>query len=453
MEENTNNIVDDFLEDFLSGSEEIGEETFNEDNNQLKPKSIEQIMKLEQWNEIIQQIEKYKEQQGDEIKKINEEDPQYQLVIQIPEMLLQISNDEQILYNHIKDIYSKQFPELEQLVTNKVEYCLTVKTIQRETDLTKIDLSSFLSPAIIMGIITASTNSNKYQITENEMNEIINECDVLIQLQQISQIIVEYLESQVIFLAPNLTAIIGSEIAAKLISAAGGISSLARLPSNIIEVLGQKKITLSGFSSSHHTPHTGFIYESELIQKLPPDVRKKANRYLAGKVTLAARADSCRNDTGSIDGTCGKKLYEDVIKRFDYLLQPPPLKKKKAIIPPDQMKRKSHRGGRRVRRIREMYGMTEIRKNMNRMKFGEQEQEINGVGYGEVKGIQLQGENRRILKHKKIETKGIKTSLSGFRTGIQTTIGNNNGGATTSVNISGGGIIISDPLNLKKKMN
>lgn len=57
--------------------------------------------------------------------------------------------------------------------------------------------------------------------------------------------------------APNLTEIVGSEIAAKLIGTAGGLDKLSSLPSNITAQLGKNKKSLLGFSTSTKASHFG----------------------------------------------------------------------------------------------------------------------------------------------------------------------------------------------------
>ena len=42
------------------------------------------------------------------------------------------------------------------------------------------------------------------------------------------------------------------------------------MPANYVALLGQQKKVLAGYSQSSTLPHTGFIYYSDLVQKLPP---------------------------------------------------------------------------------------------------------------------------------------------------------------------------------------
>lgn len=90
-----------------------------------------------------------------------------------------------------------------------------------------------------------------------------------IELNNIKQKIFEYVESRMAFVAPNLSAIVGASIAAKLLGAAGGLTKLSKIPSCNVLVLGQKRTTLSGFSQVAALPHTGFIYYSKIVQDTP----------------------------------------------------------------------------------------------------------------------------------------------------------------------------------------
>ncbi len=57
-------------------------------------------------------------------------------------------------------------------------------------------------------------------------------------------------------------------------------------------MLGAKRKTLAGFSSTTAQPHQGFIFASDIIQQTPPSLRSKAARLVGAKCTLLARVDA-----------------------------------------------------------------------------------------------------------------------------------------------------------------
>ena len=144
-------------------------------------------------------------------------------------------------------------------------------------------------------------------------------------------------------------------------------------------VLGQQKKVSTGFSSTSQLPHTGYVYYTALVQDCPPDIRRKVARLVGAKVTLAARVDSFHE---SSDGTLGGEYKEEILKKIDKLQEPPPVKAIRALPAPMEGPRKK-RGGRRVRQMKERYAVTELRKQANRMTFGELEEDLyqNDLSY------------------------------------------------------------------------
>ena len=124
---------------------------------------------------------------------------------------------------------------------------------------------------------------------------------------------------------------------------------------------------MSGFSQTNIIPHTGFVYYSDIVQDAPPELRRKAARLVAAKCALASRVDSGHK---SMDGSIGRVFREHVIKKLDKLQEPPPVKFIKPLPKPIETAKKK-RGGKRVRKMKERYAVTELRKNTNRLNFAD----------------------------------------------------------------------------------
>jgi U4/U6 small nuclear ribonucleoprotein PRP31 len=228
--------------------------------------------------------------------------------------------------------------------------------------------------------VTASTTQGQ-KLNKEDLDLVMEACDMAIDLTKYKQEIFDYVESRMSFIAPNLSIIAGASTAAQLMGAAGGLTHLSKMPACNVLVLGAQKRTMSGFSTKVIMPHVGYVYYCEIVQKTPPDLRKKAAKLVAAKCSLAARVDSFHE---SSDGAVGDSLRSDVEQKLDKLQEPPPVKQIKALPVPIDGGRKK-RGGRRYRKMKERLGMTELRKASNRMMFGEIEQDA----YQEDLGMSL----------------------------------------------------------------
>jgi len=116
-----------------------------------------------------------------------------------------------------------------------------------------------------------------------------------------------------------------------------------------------------------------------ILAEVPQLDLNEVARVVGAKVTLAARVDSFHQAT---DGNVGVEFREEILKKIDKFREPPSQKAVRTLpVPLDAPKKK--RGGRRVRQMKERYAVTELRKQANRMTFGELEEDLyqNDLGY------------------------------------------------------------------------
>lgn len=96
--------------------------------------------------------------------------------------------------------------------------------------------------------------------------------------------------------APNLAALAGPVLGARLIALAGGLEDLAKLPSGTVQVLGAEDALFAHLQGDAPSPKHGVIYTHPYVRGTPPDDRGSAARAVAGKLTIAARIDHYAGD-------------------------------------------------------------------------------------------------------------------------------------------------------------
>lgn len=355
----------------------------------IKNVSIRELAKLRHSDRLTRVMKEIEHNIGNSRQKVEvtglmETDPEYQLIVEANNIAVEIDGEIAIIHRYVRDKYQKRFPELESLIISPQDYIRSVRELGNDLDQAKNNetLQSFLTQATIMIVsVTASTTQGKL-LTEKELDEINEACDMATDLNNIKSNIYEYVESRMAFIAPNITAIVGASTAAKILGVAGGLSKLAKMPSCNILPLGQQKKTLSGFSQAAALPHTGFIYFSSIVQDTQPELRYKAAKLVSTKITLAARVDACHEST---DGSIGRSLRDAIEKKLDKMQEPPPVKFLKPLPKPIEQSRKK-RGGKRVRKMKERYAMTEFRKNANRLNFADIEDDAYQEDLGYTRG-------------------------------------------------------------------
>ncbi|MEM0129795.1 MAG: hypothetical protein QXG65_06535 [Thermoplasmata archaeon] len=90
---------------------------------------------------------------------------------------------------------------------------------------------------------------------------------------------------------PNLSALLGPELAAQIVSAAGGLERLSRLPASTVQVLGAEKAFFEHLRGRAPPPRHGILFLHPRIQSAGRRARGRLARALAGTVAIAARLD------------------------------------------------------------------------------------------------------------------------------------------------------------------
>ena len=93
---------------------------------------------------------------------------------------------------------------------------------------------------------------------------------------------------------PNTSGLVGGVVAARLLSGAGGLSRLARLPGATIQVMGARLALFSHLRSGTPPPKHGIIYQHRRVHAAGKARRGKVSRTLAAKLAIAARIDYYR---------------------------------------------------------------------------------------------------------------------------------------------------------------
>ncbi|KAJ6539190.1 Nop domain-containing protein [Mycena capillaripes] len=377
----------------LPGGIKPADELDAEDVQQMELSGIEDVSKIAKLDgskrmmDILQEIEQYQANPTTAATMALPAhlNPEYTLIVQANNLSVDVDNEILVVHKFIRDHYAPKFPELEQLVVDPAMYIRSVRALANEEDPTKVDLTGILPAAIIMSVVVTATTTSGKPLSDAEWTAVQRACDLADRLEEARKKIFMYVSSRMNVLAPNLSAIVGTTTAAKLLGVAGGLGALAKMPACNVHLLGaQRKIT-AGFSTATQRRHTGFIFQSELVSQTPPEYQLKVQRTVGAKAVLAARMDLERQRR---DGSYGENLRDKIDKHIDRLAAPPPSKVTKALpIPGDGPKKR--RGGKRARKAKEAYAQTELRKLQNRMVFGEAEEEVGA--FDQTKGMGMIG--------------------------------------------------------------
>ena len=115
---------------------------------------------------------------------------------------------------------------------------------------------------------------------------------------------------------PNISALVGGLVAARLMSRAGGLAAVAKMPGSSIQVIGAEGALFSHIRTGTPSPKHGIVFQHRRVHNAPREVRGTVARALAAKLAIAARLDYYRGELDTefvdaanarIDGLMGKE--------------------------------------------------------------------------------------------------------------------------------------------------
>uniref|UniRef100_A0A8C8A0Y7 Nucleolar protein 56 n=1 Tax=Oryzias sinensis TaxID=183150 RepID=A0A8C8A0Y7_9TELE len=241
------------------------------------------------------------------------------MIIQSIALLDQLDKDINTFSMRVREWYGYHFPELIKIVSENSMYCRMAQLIGNRKELTEEKLESLeevvMDSAKAQAILEASRSSMGMDISPIDLINIERFSNRVVSLAAYRQGLQEYLRSKMSQVAPNLAALIGEVVGARLISHAGSLTNLAKYPASTVQILGAEKALFRALKTRGNTPKYGLIFHSTFIGRAAAKNKGRISRYLANKCTIASRIDCFSELPTSV---FGDKLREQVEERLSF---------------------------------------------------------------------------------------------------------------------------------------
>jgi len=216
------------------------------------------------------------------------------LVIQSINMLDEIDKSANTICGRIREWYSIHFPELDRLVLDHQAYLKLVLDLGERRKFTASAIKAVveLPDEDVERIAQAAQSSLGAPFDELDIQAIHDCAKEVFTMYEVRERMAGYIDGLMAQVAPNIRAVVGGTIGARLISLAGGLAQLARMPASTLQVLGAEKALFRALRARAKPPKHGVIYQHPDIRGSPKWQRGKIARALAGKLTIAARVDA-----------------------------------------------------------------------------------------------------------------------------------------------------------------
>jgi nucleolar protein 56 len=229
-----------------------------------------------------------------------------------------------LLMNHLREWYGVHFPELDRLMDKHETYARLIVDLGGRDNFTLENLKREDIPdSKAEGIAKTAEKSMGADLEETDLKQIQTLCKNMLALYDLRQSLEGYLDKTMEEVAPNMKALVGSLLGARLIAISGGLSNLARKPASTIQVLGAEKALFRSLKTGTPPPKHGLIFQHTLLHDAKRWQRGKIARAVAGKLAIAARTDAYghRDISNQLKAGLDKRI-DEIREKY---AEPPPL--------------------------------------------------------------------------------------------------------------------------------
>lgn len=249
------------------------------------------------------------------------------VIIQLISTLDELDKTLNLFIGRIGEWYGLHFPELSKIIDSHETFAKLIKNfgLRKNFDveaLTKLGLPRSKAEKIVK----SAEASIGAPMDEEDIKTLQTVCNLYLEMSKTRRFLSEKIEELMEEVAPNLKAVAGHTLGARLIALGGGLEELARLPASTFQVLGAEKALFRALRTGAKPPKHGVIFQHPFVHQSPRWQRGKIARALAGKLAIAARIDAFSGVNQA------EKLKAELEKRVQEIKEkyksPPPKPKK-----------------------------------------------------------------------------------------------------------------------------
>lgn len=239
------------------------------------------------------------------------------MIVQAISLLDELDKEINTYAMRLREWYGWHFPEMSKIVTDNSPYARAVDKMGIRSAAADCDFSSILSSEVEAELKQAALISMGTEISDEDVINIRSLCAQVISLTDYRATLFEYLRNRMVAIAPNLTAMVGELVGARLISHAGSLLNLSKYPASTVQILGAEKALFRALKTKHATPKYGLIFHASVVGQASAKHKGKISRSLAAKTSLSIRVDAL-GEAGE-DASVGEQGRMAVEKRLSQL--------------------------------------------------------------------------------------------------------------------------------------
>ncbi|MFB5645801.1 MAG: NOP5/NOP56 family protein [Nitrosopumilaceae archaeon] len=220
------------------------------------------------------------------------------------------------LSSRLREWYGLHFPELDNVIDSILGYSQIVLTGKRENLSDKVYEDAGFPESKVEMLSVVAKKSRGGDISPENLAIVQSLAKQILELNDLRKKLEDHVQTQMTQEAPNLSAVLGTAVGARILAKAGSLKRLATMPASTIQVLGAEKALFRSLKTGSQPPKHGLLFQHAMVHAAPRWQRGKIARAVAAKAAIAARVDVYG---GGLNNTLLEKLnvrVEEISKKY-----------------------------------------------------------------------------------------------------------------------------------------
>jgi nucleolar protein 56 len=195
------------------------------------------------------------------------------------------------LSSRLREWYGLHFPELDNIIDSINGYAQIVMAGKREDLSTKVYEDAGFPESKVQMLSVIQEKSRGGDISKENLAIVQSIANQILEMAKMRKKIEDHIETEMNTIAPNVAAILGTAVGARILAKSGSLKKMATLPASTIQVLGAEKALFRSLKTGTQPPKHGILFQHPIVHAAPRWQRGKMARAIASKAAIAARVD------------------------------------------------------------------------------------------------------------------------------------------------------------------
>ena len=193
--------------------------------------------------------------------------------------------------SRLREWYGLHFPELDNIIDSINGYAQIVLAGKRKNMSDDVFVNAGFPDSKVQMLSLVREKSRGGDITDENLLMVQSLAKNILELFDMRKNLEEQIDTQMKEIAPNITAVLGTTVGARILAKAGSLEKLSKMPASTIQVLGAEKALFRALKTGSNPPKHGLLFQHAVVHAAPRWQRGKIARAIAAKAAIAARVD------------------------------------------------------------------------------------------------------------------------------------------------------------------